>query len=132
MRALALARDVSVNCANIPGVRTRHTVATVTFIDIGTTNREVGISGPLVGPIETGRMAGGCAGTGGVTQDCGGIRTTEGSYRNYSTTLDRVAINMTDRWRGGVTADAVGRGTVKIIVMTFASYGRRRRVIIIV
>ena len=88
VRALAPARNVSVNGARIPGVRTRHTLATVTFIDIGTTNREVGISGPLVGPIDIGRMAAGCTGTGGGPQDCGGIRTSGDIYLDCRTALE--------------------------------------------
>ena len=124
MRALAPARVVSMNGASIPGVRTRHTVATVTFIVSSAINSGVGISGPLVGPIDTGRMAGGCTGTGGAPQDCGGIQTTFGIDRDGHTTLDRIVVNMAARWRGRMTADAVVIGkTVKVIIVTFASDG---------
>lgn len=130
VRALAPGRDISVNSTRVPGVRSRRTVAAVTFIDIGSTNREIGISGPLIGPIDIGRMAGSCTGTGGVPQDCRSIRTTLGIDRNHRTTLDRVAVNMTARWRSGVTAFTVGRRTVKIMIMAFARYRRRRNAVV--
>ena len=123
MSGAALGRGISVDSTGAPGVG-KCTVTTVTLGDNSTAEGVVRIGGPLVGPIGTGSMASGCTTIGSRV-----VGNNRRVVSNYRIVLHGI-IDMASRRRGGVASDAVSSATVKIIIVTFASYGRRQDIIV--